>query len=63
VGLLTRVPLFRRVVPFTAYIEGWALYAERIAAEQGWHPTAMDRLGQLVAEDSALIEDALGRQG
>lgn len=47
---LTGVPLFRRVVPFTAYIEGWALYAERIAAEQGWHPTPMDRLGQLVAE-------------
>jgi uncharacterized protein (DUF885 family) len=44
------VPLFRRVVPFTAYIEGWALYAERLAAEQGWHPTPMDHLGQLVAE-------------
>lgn len=44
------VPLFRRVLPFTAFVEGWALYAERIAAEQGWHPTPMDRLGQLVAE-------------
>ncbi len=44
------VPIFRRVVPFTAFIEGWALYAERLAAEQGWHPTAMDHLGQLVAE-------------
>src|SRR5690606_24936558 len=38
------VPLFRRVLPFTAFVEGWALYAERIAAEQGWHPTPMDRL-------------------
>jgi uncharacterized protein (DUF885 family) len=47
---LTGVPMFRRVVPFTAYIEGWALYAERIAGEQGWHPTPMDRLGMLVAE-------------
>jgi len=47
---LTGVPFFRRVIPFTAYIEGWALYAERVAAEQGWHPTPMDRLGQLVAE-------------
>jgi uncharacterized protein (DUF885 family) len=47
---MTGVPLFRRVVPFTAFIEGWALYAERIAAEEGWHPTPMDRLGQLVAE-------------
>jgi uncharacterized protein (DUF885 family) len=44
------VPLFRRVVPFTAFVEGWALYAERLAAEQGWHPTPFDRLGQLVAE-------------
>jgi uncharacterized protein (DUF885 family) len=47
---LTGVPFFRRVIPFTAYVEGWALYAERIAGEQGWHPTPMDRLGQLVAE-------------
>src|SRR5690606_19589939 len=44
------VPLFRRVLPFTAYVEGWALYAETLAAEQGWHPTPWDRLGQLVAE-------------
>jgi uncharacterized protein (DUF885 family) len=47
---LEGVPFFRRVVPFTAFIEGWALYAERLAAEQGFHPTAFDRLGQLVAE-------------
>jgi len=47
---LTGVPFFRRVIPFTAYVEGWALYAERIAGEQGWYPTPMDRLGQLVAE-------------
>jgi uncharacterized protein (DUF885 family) len=47
---LEDVPLFRRVVPFTAYIEGWALYAERLAAEQGLHPTPYDHLGQLVAE-------------
>jgi uncharacterized protein (DUF885 family) len=46
----TGLPLFRRVLPFTAFVEGWALYAETLAAEQGWHPTPMDRLGQLVAE-------------
>ncbi len=45
------VPFFRRIVPFTAFIEGWALYAERLAAESGFHPTAFDRLGQLVAEE------------
>jgi uncharacterized protein (DUF885 family) len=37
-------------VPFTAYVEGWALYAERVALEQGFHPTPWDRLGALVAE-------------
>jgi uncharacterized protein (DUF885 family) len=45
------VPFFRRVVPFTAFIEGWALYAETLAAESGFHPTPFDRLGQLVAEE------------
>jgi uncharacterized protein (DUF885 family) len=44
------IPFFRRVIPFTAFTEGWALYAERLAAEEGVHPTPYDRLGQLVAE-------------
>lgn len=44
------IPFFRRVIPFTAFIEGWALYAERLAGEQGFHPTPLDRLGQLQAE-------------
>ena len=35
----TGMPLFRRVIPFTAFVEGWALYAELIADEAGWHPT------------------------
>lgn len=47
---LEGVPLFRRVIPFTAFIEGWALYAEQLAAEQGLLPTNFDRIGQLVAE-------------
>jgi uncharacterized protein (DUF885 family) len=44
------MPFFRRVIPFTAFVEGWALYAERLAAEQGFHPTPFDRIGQLQAE-------------
>jgi uncharacterized protein (DUF885 family) len=44
------LPLFRRLIPFNAFVEGWALYAERLAAEQGLHPTPLDRVGQLVAE-------------
>ena len=45
------VPFFRRIIPFTAFVEGWALYAERLAAEEGFHPTRFDRLGQLKAEN------------
>jgi uncharacterized protein (DUF885 family) len=31
------LPLFRNMVSFTGYIEGWALYAERLAWELGWY--------------------------
>jgi uncharacterized protein (DUF885 family) len=41
------LPFFRRILPFTAFSEGWALYAERLADEQGFHPTVWDRLGML----------------
>jgi len=44
------VPIFRRFSPFTAYIEGWALYAERIAAEYGFHTNPYTDLGRLQAE-------------
>jgi uncharacterized protein (DUF885 family) len=43
-------PFFRRILPFTAFTEGWALYAERLAGEQGFHPTPADRLGMLMDE-------------
>lgn len=44
------LPLFRRLIPFTAFIEGWALYAETLAVEQGLLPAPADRLGYLVAQ-------------
>jgi uncharacterized protein (DUF885 family) len=47
---LTGVPFFRKVIPFTAYAEGWALYAERVAAEHGFQEDPFDRLGFLTAE-------------
>ncbi len=47
---LEGVPFFRRIVPFTAYAEGWALYAERLALERGFHQDAFDSLGTLQAE-------------
>jgi uncharacterized protein (DUF885 family) len=41
------VPFFRRVLPFTAYSEGWALYAERLAWEMGFQKDPLDNLGRL----------------
>jgi uncharacterized protein (DUF885 family) len=34
---LTGLPQFRKVIPFTAFMEGWALYAEWLAKEAGWY--------------------------
>jgi uncharacterized protein (DUF885 family) len=47
---LKGLPFFRRVVPFTAYSEGWGLYAERLALEHGFHEDAFDSIGALQAE-------------
>jgi uncharacterized protein (DUF885 family) len=47
---LQGVPFFRKVIPFTAYVEGWALYAEQVAAEQGFMDDPYDRLGFLTAQ-------------
>ena len=47
---LKGVPMFRKVLPFTAYSEGWGLYAERVGLEHGFHRDAYDSLGALGAE-------------
>ena len=47
---LTGVPVFRNVLPFNAYAEGWALYAERLAWELGFEKDPFDNLGRLQAE-------------
>jgi uncharacterized protein (DUF885 family) len=47
---LTHLPIFRRFVPFTAYDEGWGLYAEQLALEHGFESDPYDRLGALNAE-------------
>ncbi len=44
---LKGLPLFRTVLPFTAYAEGWALYAEQLAWEAGYQKEPLDNLGRL----------------
>lgn len=44
---LKGVPFFRRILPFTAYAEGWALYTERLAWELGFENDPLDNLGRL----------------
>jgi uncharacterized protein (DUF885 family)/Tol biopolymer transport system component len=42
------LPLFRNVLVFTGYAEGWALYAEDLAYELGWYEgDAYGNLGRL----------------
>lgn len=47
---LTGVPTFRKILPFTAYSEGWALYAELLAGEYGFHGDPYSDLGRLQSE-------------
>jgi len=47
---LEDMPFFRKLVPFTAYSEGWALYAERVAYEMGMLSDPYDNIGRLQAE-------------
>ena len=48
---LTDLPRFRRQsLTNTAYVEGWGLYAERLADEMGLYESDLDRLGMLTAD-------------
>ena len=41
------LPAFRRHSSFTAFVEGWALYSERLADEMGLYEADLERFGML----------------
>ena len=47
---LDGLPTFRKLLPFTAYAEGWALYTEYLAKEYAFHNDLYSHLGRLQAE-------------
>ena len=44
---LTDLPLLRRIGEFTAFVEGWGLYCERLAQEMGLYSDDISLLGML----------------
>ncbi|HET9990211.1 MAG TPA: DUF885 domain-containing protein, partial [Kofleriaceae bacterium] len=44
---LGALPAFRKLDGSTSYVEGWALYTERLADEMGLYTSDLDRLGKL----------------
>jgi uncharacterized protein (DUF885 family) len=44
---LEALPSFRRYMESTPFVEGWALYTERLADEMGLYSSDLDRIGML----------------
>ena len=47
---LDGLPVIRRLPMFTAYVEGWGLYSERLADEMGLYSSPIQRMGMLSAD-------------
>ena len=47
---LDRLPTFRRFIPFEAYDEGWAMYAERLGHEMTGSEDVWDKIGLLQSD-------------
>lgn len=47
---MTGLPQFRKFLPFTAFVEGWAMYAEELGHEMTMSEDPLDRLGLLQSD-------------
>ena len=47
---LENIPMFRRYGGYTAFVEGWGLYSEKLAEEMGFYQNPYSKFGQLTYE-------------